>query len=71
MHRSEAQVKADYLAKMGPDLGELYFALYKELTWLHARWLEYRKLFAEPENIPLLNRNGSFIFRKLLSKTLG
>jgi hypothetical protein len=41
----------------------LYYALYKEVVWIHARWLEYRKLFAEKENVDLLNRNGAFAFK--------
>ena len=61
--REAAEVEADYLEAMGPELGSIYYSLYKEVVWIHARWLEYRKLFAERENVQLLNRHGSFVFR--------
>jgi hypothetical protein len=50
--------------KMGPHLGPVFFALYKEVVWLHAKWQEYRELFGHsPERVDLLNRNAAFFFR--------
>ena len=52
--------------RLGATLGPLYHALNKEVTWLHAKWLEYRKLYAESEErVDLLNgtaasSSGSF-----------
>lgn len=49
---------------MGPGLGPLYHALENEVTWVHAKWLEYRKLFAKSEKrIDLLNETAGFFFR--------
>ena len=49
---------------LGPVLGPLFHALYDEVTWLHAKWKQYRILFAEsPERIELLNGIAGFFFR--------
>lgn len=49
---------------LGPDFGPVYHALYSDLVWLHAKWLEFRKLFAQaPEQIDLLNEVASWFFR--------
>lgn len=61
--KTAAEVEAEYLNTMGPDLGPIYYGLYKEVVWLHARWLQYRKLFASPDTVALLNRNTGFIFK--------
>ncbi len=38
--------------------------LYDEVTWLHAKWLEYRKLYAKSEErLNVLNRTAGFFFR--------
>jgi hypothetical protein len=50
--------------KMGPQLGPVFFALHKEVVWLHAKWQEYRELFGHsPERVELLNRSAAFFFR--------
>jgi hypothetical protein len=49
---------------MGAQLGPVFFALYKEVVWLHAKWQEYRELFGHSEErVELLNRNAGFFFR--------
>src|SRR5579862_352192 len=54
----------EFRDKMGPDLGPVFFALFKEVVWLHAKWQEYRALFGHsPERVDLLNRNAAFFFR--------
>jgi hypothetical protein len=60
--KTAAQVRDEYLTALGPTLGPLYYALYDEFTWLHAKWNQYRILFA-PEHIELLNRVAPFFFR--------
>lgn len=41
---------------MGEDLGELYTALWQQLTWLHRKWGDYVALFGtKPERIEILN----------------
>ena len=46
----------EYVQILGPTLGSLYHALSSEVTWLHAKWGQYRILFAESgERIDLLN----------------
>ncbi len=57
------EVEANYLAAMGENLGRVYYELYKEVVWVHARWLEYRKLYAEKGNLELINRHGGFLFK--------
>jgi hypothetical protein len=49
---------------LGPELGTFYHALQHEVTWVHAKWLEYRKLYAGSEKrVDLLNEVAGFFFR--------
>ena len=58
------EVNKAYLSAFGPELGPLYYALENEVVWLHAKWLEYRKLFAKSQKrIDLLNEASGFFFR--------
>ena len=41
-YHSEEDVENENLEAFGPTLGPLYNALEKELTWLHAKRLEYK-----------------------------
>ncbi len=57
------EVLASHTLAMGSELGPFYNNLQNEVAWLHAKWLEYRKLFAHsPERIDLLNETASFLF---------
>jgi AbiU2 len=57
-------VQAEYISTMGPELGRLYHALWNEVAWVHAKWNQYRQLFAkDAETIDVLNRTGAFFFR--------
>jgi hypothetical protein len=57
------EVREKYLEVLGPTLGTLYYALYEEVVWLHAKWGQYRILFAGPEErVELLNRVAGFFF---------
>ena len=62
-NKSSDEVEQEYIQAMGSSLGSLYNALHKEVVWLHAKWLEYRKLYAESkERINLLNDTAAFFF---------
>lgn len=64
VQRTDEEVRADYIEKMGPELGELFDAISSELTWLHWRWQQYRILFGDkPSRIEILNESASFFFR--------
>jgi AbiU2 len=53
-----------FIERMGLELGEIFDTLSVELTWIHWRWTQYRRLFAEsPQRIELLNRTAPFFFR--------
>src|ERR1700687_5020356 len=63
-HQSAEGVEQDHLQAFGPTLVPLYHELYNKETWLHAKWLEYRKLYAKSEKrIELLNDTAAFFFR--------
>lgn len=62
MNRSAEEVKADHLQVLGPRLGPLYHELYYEVVWLHAKWKQYRHLYATAENVELLNEAAGFFF---------
>jgi len=62
--RTAKQVRDEHSERLGSTLGQLYFALYNDVVWLHAKWNQYRILFAEsPERIELLNGVAGFFFR--------
>lgn len=61
--RSSAERREEHFRVLGPELGPLYNALYDEITWLHAKWQEYRQLYATPETVKLLNQIAGFFFR--------
>ncbi len=61
--RNADEIQQEHLTTFGTDLGPLYHALYKDLVLLHAKWLEFRKLYAHSqERIDLLNEAAPFFF---------
>lgn len=57
------ELEQRHLKVFGPDLGPIYHGLHNDVIWLHAKWLEYRKLFAHSERrVELLNRSAGFFF---------
>ncbi len=64
MNGPSEETEQEHVQAMGKSLGPIYHALCKEVVWLHAKWLEYRKLYAKPgKRIDLLNRTAAFFFR--------
>jgi hypothetical protein len=58
------ELRDEHLRVLGPELGPLYSALWSEVAWLHAKWNQYRALYAEsPDRIDLLNEVAGFFFR--------
>src|SRR5262245_5067007 len=48
---------------MGTRLGPLFHALTNEVIWLHAKWLEFQKLYnTSKERFELMNQTGGFFF---------
>jgi hypothetical protein len=62
-YRSAEELEAERLNVLGPQLGPLYHALYSEVLWLHAKWKQYRHLYASADNVNLLNDTAGFFFR--------
>ena len=62
-NRTAEEVEADRLAVLGPELGSLFHALDNEVTWLHAKWNEFRELYASQDTVELLNQTAPFFFR--------
>ena len=61
--RNAVQVREQNMLVMGEELGELYSALWQELTSLHSKWGHYVVLFGtNPERIELLNSTGAGFF---------
>jgi hypothetical protein len=59
-----AEIEQQHLTLLGPSLGPVYHALHNEVTSLHEKWLEYRKLYAtSSERLDLLNQTAGFFFR--------
>lgn len=60
------ETKRHYIAKMGEELGSLYYALWQEVVWLHVEWAEYVELYiygTKPSRIALLNEAAPSFFR--------
>lgn len=65
-YSTEDQIRNEVVTAMGSPLGDLYFALYKEVVWLHLKWKDFRTLFASnPERVDLLNRAAPDFFANL------
>jgi hypothetical protein len=62
-HRSAEEVEAERLNVLGPQLGPLYHALHNEVSWLHAKWKQYRHLYASADTVDLLNETAGFFFQ--------
>lgn len=61
---SPDEVRADYLNKLGPELGSIFHALNSDLAWLQVKWAEYRELFGtSPERIDILNKAAGLFSR--------
>jgi hypothetical protein len=58
------EVRDEHLRVLGPELGPLYYVLCSEVTWLHVKWAEHRKLYGNsPERVALLNEIAGLFFR--------
>lgn len=58
------ETKQEYIKQMGEELGLLFYALWKEITWLHLKWHEYVTLFGtKSSRIELLNDVAPLFFR--------
>jgi AbiU2 len=60
---SAEQVRERHVRDMGPQLGDVYHLLWKEVPWLHAKWNQYRQLYAHSrERVEFLNKVGGHFF---------
>lgn len=64
VYRSADEVRNEYIAVLGPELGKVYYLLYNELAWLHLKWGQFRALFGDtPTRVDLLNAAAPVFFR--------
>ena len=64
--KSQAEVRAEYIARMGPELGDLQYLLMHEVTWLHLKWQEFREIFGtSATRIHLMNQTAPAFFGRL------
>src|SRR5713101_3053694 len=62
-YRTAYQLREQRIKDMGQELGLIYDALTNEVAWLHAKWNQYRQLYAHsPERVALLNEVGGHFF---------
>ncbi len=60
---TEDEVRRRKIAAMGDELGELAFLLWKDVTWLHFEWREFRELFGvDGSRIDLMNKTAPRFF---------
>ena len=63
---SADECKAKHLAKIPSPLSEIYHDLFNEISWLHVKWIEFRKLFAsDPKHFDLFNKTAASFFYNL------
>jgi hypothetical protein len=61
--RSAQEILEQCIQDMGTELGGVYNELSSEVSWAHAKWNQYRQLYARsPERIDLLNQAASHFF---------
>lgn len=66
MIRTEENIRAEKVAAMGSQLGELHFLLWKDVTWLHFEWNQYAELFGtDPSRIEVMNAAAPHFFWSL------
>jgi len=71
IHRTDAETKNHYVAKMGEDLGRVFYALWQEVAWLHNEWDEYLQLFGtKPSRIAVMNNAAPRFFRMIQDELL-
>jgi hypothetical protein len=62
-HMTREEVRQDYIAKMGDELGSQFNRLHNECAWLHLKWSEYVALFgAKQSRVDLLNASARGFF---------
>jgi hypothetical protein len=62
--RTAEEAEKRHTEKMGEALGTQFYALWKEVVWLHWNWAESVELFgSKPTRIELLNRAAPAFFR--------
>jgi hypothetical protein len=65
------QIRAKDIAAMGVDLGEVYSALWQQLSWLHRKWGHYVDLFGTgSKRVTLLNETAPNFFRTVQDSLL-
>ena len=61
---SQQETQDNLISLMGVELGRLFYAMQKELVWLHVIWQEYRVLYGtSPAQLQIANRAAGFFFR--------
>lgn len=68
--RTMDEVKSNHVAVMGPELGEVYFGLYRSIVELHIVWQQYRELFASGNDVIKILNNGTGLFFKIVQDEL-
>jgi hypothetical protein len=62
-HMSHEEVRQDYVANMGKELGLQFNRLYNECAWLHLKWGEYAALFGTSQSrMDILNSSARGFF---------
>jgi hypothetical protein len=64
--QTQEEVRTEYIAAMGVELGQLQYLLWHDVTSLHLKWVEFRELFAtRATRIDLMNETAPAFFSRL------
>ena len=59
------EIERQYVEKMGPKLGDIYYRLFNECARVHEKWSEYAEIFGVKERVELVNSVAPSFFRLL------
>ena len=62
-------VRNEAIAVMGSPLGDIYYSLSAEVSWLHLKWNDFRELFVDRETVELLKAAAPAYFLDLQRQT--
>lgn len=62
-HKDSEEVRSHYIAKMGEELGSVYFRLWNECVYVHWKWEEFVALFGtNPKRVAIMNEVARSFF---------
>ena len=65
------EIERQYVEKMGPKLGDIYYRLFNECARVHEKWSEYAEIFGVKERVELVELGCPLVFSATAGRALG